>query len=72
MIEKEALERVMTPQPSTDTDEEVQPPLVDPPAKKKKGLMSLFSQPPVTEMLRILHKRKRILKRKSVITCTLE
>ena len=35
-INKEALEIAITPQPSSDADEEVQPPLVDPPAKKKK------------------------------------
>jgi len=31
----------MTPQPSPEADKEVQPPLVNPPAKKEKGLMSL-------------------------------
>ena len=42
MVEEEALEIAMTPQPSPEADVEVQPPLVDPPAKKKKGLMSLL------------------------------
>jgi len=37
MIEKEALEIAMTPLPSPEADEEVQPPLVDPPTKKKKS-----------------------------------
>ena len=32
----------MTPWPSPEADVEVQPPLVDPPAKKEKGLMSLL------------------------------
>ena len=36
MVEEEALEIAMTPQPSPEADVEVQPPLVDPPAKKKR------------------------------------
>jgi len=42
MVEEEALEIAMTPEPSPEADVEVQPPLVDPPVKKKKGLMSLL------------------------------
>ena len=42
MIEEEVLEIAMIPQPSPEADVEVQPPLVYPPAKKKKGLISLL------------------------------
>ena len=42
MVEEEASEIAMAPQPSPEVDVKVQPPLFDPPAKKKKGLMSLL------------------------------
>ena len=42
MVEEEILEIAMIPQSSPEADVEVQPPLVYPPAKKKKGLISLL------------------------------
>jgi len=42
IVEEAALEIKMTPDLSPEADVEVQPPLVDPPAKRKKGLMSLL------------------------------
>jgi len=40
IVEEEALEKAMIPEPSPEADVEVQPPLVDPPVKRKKGLVS--------------------------------